>query len=267
MSDTVLVTAALFLINLALLVFLALKLRRWVWDIHGDTANMRSEIRALKESNQESNTKLAVAISDAGLESVNATCLAPLGLKFPVFLGGWSVDSFLGRWLVQHLLERRPKCIVELGSGSSTSLIARTMELLGENKVTHIAVDHEEKYLGLTRDVATLNGVSDRVEFLHCPLVRYESLDKLWYGGLAEKLTDRKIDLLIIDGPPASLQPMSRYPALPLLLPYMSEHCTVILDDANRDEEQEIARRWAQENPEFNLSLIREGHGLAILTR
>jgi hypothetical protein len=267
MSDTVLLTAALFLINLALLVFLAIKLRRWVWNIHGDTANMRSEIRALKESNQESSAKLAVAISHAGLESVNATCLAPLGLTFPVFLGGWSIDSFLARWLIQHLLERRPKCIVELGSGSSTILIARTLNLLGENEATHIAVDHEKKYLGLTRDIATLNGVSDGVEFMHCPLVRYESLDKLWYDGLAEKLADRKIDLLIIDGPPGTLQPMSRYPAIPLLLPQLNSHCTIILDDAIRPEEQDIARRWVQENPDFSLVFTHQGHGSAILTR
>lgn len=267
MPNTILITAALALLILLLLVALAFKLRRWVWDIHKDAVNLRSEIRALKESNQEANGKLAVAISEASLESVNATCLAQLGLKFPVFLGGWSIDSFLGRWLVQLLLERRPKCIVELGSGSSTILIARTLTLLGENEVTHIAVDHEEKYLGLTREVATLNGVADRVEFLHCPLVRYESLDKLWYDGLVERLADRKIDLLIIDGPPGPLQPLSRYPAFPILAPLLAERCTVLLDDATRRDEQEIVRRWQSEFPGFTLDLFLEGHGVAMLSR
>jgi len=145
--------------------------------------------------------------------------------------------------------------------------MARALQILDEKDTAHIAVDHESKYLDLTRVSAQLNGVSEGIEFLHCPLERYESLDKLWYGGLAERLGDRKIDLLVIDGPPGPLQPMSRYPALPLLKPYMSEHCTVILDDAIRNEEQEIARRWAQENPEFNLEFTREGHGIAILSR
>ncbi len=267
MANTTLILSALSLLILVFLFALAIKLRRWIWDIHSVTTNLRREIRALNESNRESNAKLSTTIVNSGLEGVNATCLASLGLKFPVFLGDWSIDSFLGRQLIQLLLEQRPKCIVELGSGSSTILIARALELLGENDVTHIAVDHEEKYLGLTRDIAALNGVSDRVEFLHCPLVRYESLDKLWYGGLAEKLADRKIDLLIIDGPPGTLQPMSRYPAIPLLLPQLNSHCTIILDDAIRPEEQNIARRWAQENPEFSLLFVLQGHGSAILTR
>ena len=251
-----LVSAATFIFLLAF----AIRLRSWVRSMRQDIYDIRDEVRKIKEANEKTGTAMAA-------ESVNASCINTLGFKFPVFLGGWSIDTFLGRFLIQHLLEHRPKCIVELGSGSSTIIIARTLQILEEKDTSHIAVDHEAKYLGLTRDTAQLNGVAEGVEFLHCPLVQYESLDKLWYGGLTEKLADRKIDLLIIDGPPGPLQPMSRYPALPLLLPHMSEHCTVILDDAARDEEQEIARRWVAENPEFNLTFAPEGHGLAILTR
>lgn len=255
-----LLTIALSLLIIGLLITMAFRLRRWVWDIHRDIASLRRELGATK---QEIDTRITAAT----LETVNASCLAQLGQKFPVFLGGWSIDTFFGRWLIQHLLESRPKCILELGSGSSTILIARTLQLLDQKDTSHIAVDHEAKYLGLTRDVAQLNGVAEGVEFLHCPLVRYESLDKLWYGGLAERLAGRKIDLLIIDGPPGPLQPMSRYPALPVLAEHLAEQCTVILDDAIRDEEQEIARRWANENPDFALSLELDGHGLAILKR
>lgn len=249
--------------TLILLLAFAVRLRDWIRGMRSDIYIIRDEVRAIKRTSEEMGT----AISSMAAESVNATCINTLGFRFPVFLGGWSIDTFLGRYLIQHLLEHRPKCIVELGSGSSTIIISRALQIMGEKKTVHIAVDHESKYLDLTRASAQLNGVSEGIEFLHCPLERYESLDKLWYGGLAERLGDRKIDLLVIDGPPGPLQPMSRYPALPLLQPYMSEHCTVILDDAERDEEQEIARRWVQENPAFNLTFTSEGHGLAILTR
>ncbi len=256
----------LTLISLSILIFLlafAARLRNWIRSIRQDIYDIRDEIRSIRKSNEA----MGNAINSMTAECLNATSLTTLGLKFPVFLGGWSIDSFLGRYLIQHLLEYRPKCIVELGSGSSTILIARTLQILDEKDTAHIAVDHEAKYLGLTRDTAQLNGVAEGVEFLHCPLVRYESLDKLWYGGLAEKLAGRKIDLLIIDGPPAPLQPMSRYPALPLLKEHLAEHCTIILDDAIRDEEQAIARRWVNENPGFELTLSLDGHGLAILKR
>lgn len=254
------------LISIATLVFLlafAARLRNWIRSMRRDIYDIRDELRVVKRSNESMGT----TISSIAAECVNATCINSLGFKFPVFLGGWSIDTFLGRHLIQHLLENRPKCIVELGSGSSTILIARTLQLLGKDDTIHIAVDHEAKYLEITRNISLLNGVAESVEFLHCPLERFESLDKLWYGGLTERLVERKIDLLIIDGPPGPLQPFSRYPALPLLLPYMSEHCTVILDDAVRAEEQEIARRWAQENPGFSLEFTHEGHGLALLTR
>lgn len=249
--------------TLVLLLAFAARLRNWVRSMRKDIYVIRDEVRAVKKTNEA----LGTAISSMTAESVNASCINTLGFKFPVFLGGWSIDTFLGRYLIQHLLEHRPKCIVELGSGSSTIIIARTLQILDEKGTTHIAVDHEAKYLGLTRDTAQLNGVAESVEFLHCPLERYESLDKLWYGGLTERLAGRKIDLLIIDGPPGPLQPMSRYPALPVLAAHLAEHCTIILDDAIRQEEQEIAKLWVQEHPEFTLNLPLEGHGMAVLAR
>jgi len=247
-------------LTLALLTGFAYKVREWIKAIRLDSKHIGDRLNLLQSQTNDS-------INRATQETVNTTCISSLGFQFPVFLGEWSIDSFLGRFLIPHLVEHRPKCIVELGSGSSTIIIARVLQLLGEKKTTHIAVDHEKKYLDLTCIGAELNGVAEGTEFIHCPLVHNDSLDKLWYGGLTEKLSDQKIDLLIIDGPPGALQPMSRYPALPLLLPYMSEDCTIVLDDAGRDEEQEIAKRWIQENPEFNLIFNHDGHGLAILTR
>ena len=231
-------------------------MRRDIYDI-------RDEVRAVKNSHDA----MTNAISSATAESVNAACINSIGFRFPVFLGAWSIDTFLARYLIQHLLEHRPKCIVELGSGSSTIVIGKVLQLLGESGVAHIAVGHEEKYLALTRELAQLNGVDSTVEFLHCPLERYEAIDKLWYAGLAEKLAGRKIDVLLVDGPPGPLQHHSRYPALPVLAPLLNEHCTVILDDAIREQEQEIARQWVGEHPGFGLELTLEGHGMAVLTR
>lgn len=251
---------ALTILTLALLAGFIFKVRQWVQAIRLDLNRIEDRLNQLHHQTNDS-------ISRATQQIVNTTCISSLGFQFPVFLSGWSIDSFLAQFLIQHIMEHRPKRIVELGSGSSTIIIARSLQLLGENDTHHIAVDHEAKYLSLTSEIAKLNGVTEGIEFMHCPLVQYESLDKLWYGGLTEKLDDHKIDLLIIDGPPGALQSMSRYPALPLLLPYMSECCTVVLDDAVRDEEQKIAQRWVHENPEFNLTLSLDGHGLAILTR
>ncbi len=44
-----------------------------------------------------------------------------------------------------------------------------------------------------------------------------KNIKKLWYGGIIDQLKGKKIDLLIIDGPPGSLQKHSRFPALPVI--------------------------------------------------
>jgi len=267
MSNTVIATLGSSLLLVLLITALAFKLRKWVKNLSSELAVVRKELLALKTSIVDPDSHLSKTINNAALESVNATCLAPLGLKFPVFLGGWSIDTFLGRWLIQHILETRPKCIVELGSGSSTILIARALDLIGAGEVTHIAVDHEKKYLDLTHNLAELNGIAERIEFLHCPLIFEEKYGKQWYSELEKRTAGLKIDLLLIDGPPGPLQPMSRLPAFQALMPFMNETCVVVLDDANRADEQLIAEQWVRENPSFQLHYQKEGHGVAILSR
>ena len=241
----------------------AARLRNWIRDMRRDIYTIRDEVRQLKTAGD----RLGAMVSSNAADSINATCIAALDFKFPVFLGGWSVDSFLGRYLIQHLLECRPKCIVELGSGSSTILIARTLQLLGREDIVHIACDHEERYLNLTRVLARLIGLENRIEFRHCPLTPIESLGKLWYTGIPDVLAGRKVDFLLIDGPPGPLQFHSRYPALPVLHGHLAEHCTVVLDDAIRQEEKDIAELWIKNYPGFTLELAAMGHGTAILTR
>lgn len=216
--------------------------------------------------NQTQNS-IAPKLDECSMEVQNAIYLNQLGLKFPVFFGGWSIDTFLGKLLVQQMIESRPNTILELGSGSSTILIARCMKLLGCKGYEHFVVDHERKYLELTRQYARLNDVESQISFWECPLEHIGGVNKLWYGDLSEKLNGKKIDLLLIDGPPGLLQEESRYPALPLLYPLLSEHCVIILDDANRIQEKTILEKWISEYPEFNLKYEHHGHGLAILTR
>lgn len=248
---------------LAIIVGLSLKLRQLSWTLN---TKLNDIDRAFGQIRKQLGA-LSTSIESSANETQNAVYLSQLDLTMPVFMGGWSIDTFLGKFLVQHVVESRPKTILELGSGSSTVLIARALEIVGIHDCTHIAVDHEPKYLGISREYARLNGLEDRVTWLECPLRHYDEFDKLWYGGLLDRLEGKKIDLLAIDGPPGPIQRHSRYPALPLLKRFLAEHCTVILDDAGRDEEQEIVQRWGNENPEFKVDLWPNGHGIAMLTR
>jgi predicted O-methyltransferase YrrM len=264
-QNTILI--ALLLANAALTIVVAFKIRKWIGRIHSSTSITNSILRKHIATQEASQEMLLKRIVDGTQESVNASTLAALEFKYPIFLGGWSIDSFFGRNLIQHILEHRPKCIVELGSGSSTLLMARLIQILGLSETRHIAVDHEQKYLELTKNVAALNGLEKGIEFFHCPLQIEATTGKIWYSGLLDILHDQKIDLLLIDGPPGFIQPLSRYPAIPTLYNNLDEHCTVILDDAARKDEQIIAKKWANEHSEFTLTFHDQGHGMAVLTR
>lgn len=215
--------------------------------------------------------KFLPALEAASLETQNAVSLGALNFPFPVFLGGPSIDSFHARYLVQQLVSRQPKVIVELGSGSSTVIIARVYQLLGIQNCTHISIDHEAFFLDLSRRYAELNGVADRVDFCHCPLEPVAaSLDgNRWYSGVSNTLKGRKIELLVIDGPPAYEDETqnARYPALPMLYEHLSSTCMVILDDANRFGEKTAVERWKKAYPEFTVAHYANGKGIAVLTR
>ncbi|MCL7421343.1 MAG: class I SAM-dependent methyltransferase [Methylobacter sp.] len=272
MNNTVVSTILIigFSLVLAGIALLALKLRQTLWNMHEQLSTAHSQMQAARGDLSQARQQLKQVLASLNVtsqETQNAVYLTQLDLQMPVFLGGWSIDTFLGKFLIQHLVESRPKTIVELGSGTSTVIIARALQIMDIHDYTHIAVDHEAKYLEISRKYAHFNGLADRVTWLECPLERFDSLDMLWYQGLTEHLQGKKIDFLVIDGPPGMLQKHSRYPALPILAPYLSEHCTVVLDDAIRKEEQEIARRWESEIPGFRLELSLAGHGMAVLVR
>jgi hypothetical protein len=147
-----------------------------------------------------------------------------------------------------HLIEqRRPAVVLELGGGTSSIWIGYALERLGGRLVS---VDHEPEYAGNTRRMVAAHGLHAVVEVRDAPLrpieVRGATFD--WYD--VDALADLDdIDLLIVDGPPGSTGPLSRYPALDMLRHKLSRTATVYLDDLSREDEQETLRRWAEENP------------------
>lgn len=243
-----------------LLLYLSFKLRAWFLHLDGKIERLFGRMQG--------NIKLDLEtqLNERTLEVQHTIALQKLDLKFPVFIGGWSIDSFLAKFLINHLLEFQPNTILELGSGSSSILIAKTMEILNK-KYEHFAIDHEKRFLDLSKQYAKLNGVADKIQFLECPLGEVEGIEGVWYKGLKNQFGGKQIDLLIVDGPPAGVQKHARYPALSMLYPYLSQNCTVILDDTCREDEKEIALKWADEFPEFNLEFLNGGHGAACLTR
>ncbi len=158
---------------------------------------------------------------------------------------GWAASAGLIKKVMEIMFEKKPVRTLEVGSGLSTLIIGHCLKKLGQGKL--IAIEHEQKYLEQSQSMINVHGLNDFVSIVYAPIKEYAIGGKkwLWYEDTVLKsLPEKSIDFLLIDGPPESLQPLSRYPAIPLLNKYIRKDAVAILDDANRPGEKEIMEKW-----------------------
>lgn len=167
------------------------------------------------------------------------------GVTLPAMRDMAGSPDFL-KVLVEQLYLHQPKVILEAGSGVSSIILSEAL-IAAQMDCDHYALDHLEKYADLTRE--KVNHLRSQVWFTPLKSYPIHNQNWLWYDiDPLEKIP--AIDLLVIDGPPENIQPLARYPALPLLISKLSKNAIIILDDTNRADEQQIIQRWQQE---FNL--------------
>lgn len=178
--------------------------------------------------------------------------------------GGWAMNARTLLHLVDLTEQHSPRLVLELGGGTSTIFLGYLLKATGGRLVS---VDHEETYAELTRDAIRRHGLTDVVDVRLAPLVPIESgsLDApRWYD--VSVFSDLEgIDLLVIDGPPRSVDPMVRRHALPQLHSRLRSDSIIVLDDTQRTEEDEIAESWARD-----FGFVRRERGvsrLAVLQR
>lgn len=164
-------------------------------------------------------------------------------------LGSWKADvGFLTR-IVDHIELHRPAHVVELGSGASTLVTARALQLHGGGTLT--SFDQHRDFVGAVRNWLENHGLHAHVE--HAPLVRADPpWPGLWYD--LGKVPDA-IDLLLIDGPPWTIHPEVRG-AAERLFDRIAPGGAVMLDDAARPGERLIAMRWKRRWPDFDWQLL-----------
>jgi predicted O-methyltransferase YrrM len=142
-----------------------------------------------------------------------------------------------------HLVERRrPTVVVELGSGTSTVWLAYAVQRYDGRL---ISLDHDIRYADKSRIQLHAHGLDAVAEVRDAPLNQIDVQDTEydWYDPDALEDIER-IDLLVVDGPPDSLGPFARYPALAALKPKLAPDATIVLGDVSRDDGQETVRRW-----------------------
>jgi len=213
-------------------------------ELQREVASLRSLITAQDDRNQR---KLRAGLSSA----INLLSVLPHlkleGVLPPFPHQGFEVTGELAAYLFRQVRRHRPKLIFELGSGSSTVLLAASARANNTGRVISIEHDHDHRLR--TEQFLKQTDLSGWVELVEAPLIeqQFGALKMQWYDllpylrGLSEK-----IDFLFVDGPPGKLQTFSRYPALPVLMPHLAPDALILVDDGLREDEAKIIDLWRE---------------------
>lgn len=167
-------------------------------------------------------------------------------------LGSWKADTALLALIVDHVEAARPRTVVELGTGASTLVTARALQLHGGGRLT--SFDQHADFVVSTRQWLADYGLDadlHAVDMVESP----GGWPGYWYD--LKKLPER-IDLLTVDGPPWTIHPFVRG-AAETLFDRIPVGGVVILDDGARPGERLIARRWRRDWPGFDFRLETTG--------
>ena len=227
-------------------------------------------IRSLRALHQKINTRIAreIAVSTKELktsmwQSYRQTeamqqLLSLLKFSAPVPpTRSWAASPDLLLTLAQLVRKHNPKLVVELGSGVSTLVVAKA----GAKKV--ISIDHSGEFAELTREVLKehkVRGVEIRIAQLKAHISGVD-----WYD--TEVIKDlKRIDLLIVDGPPGSKNPEARMPARAEFIAKLSPKAVIVIDDVNREGERKLAESFAKALPNHVLTIYPHEKGTAVIS-
>ncbi len=157
-------------------------------------------------------------------------------LSLRLFRYGWNNDSFAGdvEYLatIAEYAAQTDGPILECGSGISTIILS----LACRTEVW--ALEHIEEWCGSVRKACESSGLRN-VKVVHAPLCDYGNFH--WYS-VPECLPPR-FSLVICDGPPGTTVG-GRYGLLPLMRHRLEAGAKILLDDAEREDEQRVLKSW-----------------------
>ncbi len=191
---------------------------------------------------------------DGGTKAAKRALLDRLSLPHDALpnLGSWKADTGLLTLVADHIRAAKPRTVVEFGTGASTLIIARALEMAGGGNL--ISFEQHPEFVEATRRWLAEHGLG--ADLRAVPLRPAPGgWPGLWYdhGPLPEP-----IDLLLIDGPPWTIHPFTRG-AASTLFGLIAPSGAVMLDDGARPGERIVARRWRREWPGFEWRLVKSG--------
>jgi predicted O-methyltransferase YrrM len=168
-------------------------------------------------------------------------------------------------WLLTSLVRRiDAKRILDIGSGISTIRLAQASS--ADCRI--ISIDSNLEFAHRTRALVELASLTSRVEIRSSDLIEYtlDGVQTTWYErSVIDGIAD--LDLVFVDGPPASNGSYARFAALPLIYERLAPDCILVLDDLVREDEQRVFQRWLQMYPEFSSAVLDLEKGVGLLGR
>jgi Methyltransferase domain len=149
----------------------------------------------------------------------------------------WSArDEYLAGCISHALVSNGP--ILECGSGLSTILLGAVAKRQGQN---HWVLEHKPEWAKKVQNYLDSYNLGSTI--ITKPLKNYGEFS--WYDTSFEKMPT-SFSLVACDGPPRRTKG-GRYGLVPVMRERLMSGCVILLDDAGRKEELDIAKHWEAE--------------------
>jgi hypothetical protein len=200
---------------------------------------------------------------------------------------GWPISPELAQHLIRMIENNSYNLIIEFGSGVSTLIIAEALRRSSGWResavpVPQVAFEHLDLYHQKTMAMLKHAQAENAARVVLSPLVdeifkcrrnlsyRYYECQALLNEVAASCGESAKKILVFVDGPPGATGKHARYPALPLVLPcFPAAAIDVLLDDYQRDDEQEIVAMWIEDldalGRQFQLKKLKLERGACVV--
>jgi hypothetical protein len=156
----------------------------------------------------------------------------------------WSaMDEYLADCIGHAISANGP--ILECGTGLSTIMLGVVAR---KKHLSHFALEHKPEWAAKTQSY--LNKYQLATVIHTKPLKNYG--DYCWYDVTVDEMPE-SVSLVVCDGPPRRTKG-GRFGLIPIMKSRLKPGCIILLDDAERFEELNIAKRWQTElDTSFNI--------------
>ncbi|SDC67251.1 hypothetical protein [Paraburkholderia lycopersici] len=232
----------------------------FIKQISPSGAQLERQLRAaVKEETTNANRQMQALI---GLQGYYSNGELPL---LNAEASTWPVSPDFALYLVQLIEQKHYDLIVEFGSGLSTAVIGKALAQRkarnpsqASRSTKFVSFEHLPSYHEQTLTRLQAMGVDENVDLRLTPLLNWTAADGTLYSYYdcapalesLSRATSEQIPsiLVMVDGPPAGVGKLARYPAAPLMRQFFPRaSIDFVLDDYIREDEQRIAKLWQAE--------------------